>query len=64
MKVNGTIVFLEEHQSLLDFLEAQKYDVRLIAVECNGEIIPRTTYKDVMLKNEDTLEIVSFVGGG
>ena len=64
MQVNGNVIFLEEPQSLLDFLETQKYDVRLIAVQCNGEIIPRTTFKDVVLKDEDTLEIVSFVGGG
>ena len=64
MKVNGTNIFLGGNQSLLDFLEAQSYDIRLIAVERNGQIIPRSTYKDVMLKDEDTLEIVSFVGGG
>lgn len=64
MKVNGTNIFLVENQSLLDFLEAKNYDIRLIAVEHNGEIIPRTTYKDVVLKDEDMLEIVSFVGGG
>lgn len=64
MKVNGNVIFLEEPQSLLDFLEAQKYDIRLIAVQYNGEIVPRTIFKDVMLKDEDTLEIVRFVGGG
>jgi len=64
MKVNGNIIFLEENQSLLDFLETQNYDIRIIAVELNGEITPSSKYKDVMLKDEDTLEIVSFVGGG
>jgi thiamine biosynthesis protein ThiS len=55
---------LEQSQSLSDFLESQKYDIARIAVELNGEIIPKATYKDVILKNEDTLEIVNFVGGG
>ena len=64
MKVNGNIIFLEENLSLLDFLETQNFDIRIIAVELNGEIIPSSKYKDVMLKDEDTLEIVSFVGGG
>lgn len=64
MKVNGTVIFSKENQSLLDFLEAQKYDVRIIAVQHNGEIIPKYAYKDVILKDEDTLEIVRFVGGG
>lgn len=64
MKVNGNIIFLEDNQSLLDFLETQNYNIRIIAVELNGEIILSSKYKDVMLKDEDTLEIVSFVGGG
>lgn len=64
MKVNGTTIFLGEQQSLFDFLEANQYDIRLIAVERNGEIVPKATYKDVMLDDEDTLEIVNFVGGG
>ena len=64
MKVNGTTIFLGEQQSLFDFLEANQYDIRLIAVERNGEIVPKATYKEVMLDDEDTLEIVNFVGGG
>ncbi|SHK18114.1 sulfur carrier protein ThiS [Desulforamulus aeronauticus] len=64
MKVNGTTIFLGEQQSLFDFLEANQYDIRLIAVERNGEIVPKAKYKEVMLDDEDTLEIVNFVGGG
>ncbi|MDD4168726.1 MAG: sulfur carrier protein ThiS [Desulfotomaculaceae bacterium] len=64
MKVNGSIIALVDKQSLLDFLEGNKYDIMKIAVERNGEIVPREAYRNVMLKDEDTLEIVSFVGGG
>ncbi|MGJ7922134.1 sulfur carrier protein ThiS [Neobacillus sp. LXY-4] len=64
MKVNGAFIALEEEQTLYDFLSLQKYDLTTIAVERNGEIVPKPTYKDVFLNNEDTLEIVRFVGGG
>lgn len=64
MRVNGCIVSLNEPQSLFDFLEGQNYDITKIAVERNGEIVPKSTYKIVMLDDEDTLEIVRFVGGG
>ncbi|NLI92717.1 MAG: sulfur carrier protein ThiS [Peptococcaceae bacterium] len=64
MKVNGKLIVLEEKQSLSDFLQANRYDIRIIAVERNGEIVPKSTYKDIMLTDEDTLEIVNFVGGG
>ncbi|MBE6067180.1 MAG: sulfur carrier protein ThiS [Clostridium lundense] len=64
MRVNGIIISLNESQSLFDFLEGQNYDITKIAVERNGEIVPKSTYKNLMLDDEDTLEIVRFVGGG
>jgi thiazole synthase len=35
-----------------------------VAVECNGEIVPRSTLAEVALAEGDMLEIVHFVGGG
>jgi thiamine biosynthesis protein ThiS len=35
-----------------------------VAVELNLEIVPRTTWESVTLKNGDKLEVVHFVGGG
>lgn len=35
-----------------------------VAVERNGEIVPRSTLEHAMLGDGDTLEIVHFVGGG
>ena len=64
MKVNGTYTELTIKQSLQDFLASQNYDVSRIAVELNGEIVPKATYSQVMLDNGDTLEVVRFVGGG
>ena len=39
-------------------------DPAKVAVERNGEIVPRSTLADVPLADGDTLEIVHFVGGG
>lgn len=39
-------------------------DSAKIAVELNGEIVPRSTLADVPLTDGDVLEIVHFVGGG
>lgn len=64
MKLNGSTVSLSMNQTLYDFLEAQKFDITTIAVELNGKIIPRTSYKNITLNGEDTLEVVRFVGGG
>jgi thiazole synthase len=35
-----------------------------VAVERNGEIVPRSTLESAELESGDTLEIVHFVGGG
>ena len=35
-----------------------------IAIEYNGAIIPKTSFKKKYLKNNDKLEIVHFIGGG
>lgn len=64
MKVNGINKKIEKGQTLYDFLVAEKYDIRRIAVERNGEIVPKDSYQDVILQEEDRLEIVQFVGGG
>ncbi|WP_203556646.1 sulfur carrier protein ThiS [Bacillus sp. B15-48] len=64
MKVNGKMIALEKEQTLYDFLTNQNFDLTTIAVERNGEIVPKTTFKDVWLEDKDKLEIVRFVGGG
>jgi sulfur carrier protein len=50
--------------TLQEFLVSSGYDLCKVAVELNGMISPRKTFNDVVLKNTDSLEIVSFVGGG
>jgi sulfur carrier protein len=35
-----------------------------LAIEKNGEIVPRSQFVDVMIKDGDKLEIVGAVGGG
>ena len=37
---------------------------RRIAVELNGEIVPRSRFDGIMLESGDKLEIVTAVGGG
>lgn len=64
VKVNGSFIELEKQQTLYDFLMLQNFNLGIIVVERNGEIVPKDTYQEVLLTNEDTLEVVTFVGGG
>ena len=64
MKVNGEIIHRHSEISLADFVAQQGYRKERIAVELNGEIIPKSAYDDTMVTEADTMEIVHFVGGG
>ena len=47
-----------------DFLRVKGYRPQIIAVEINLAIVPKSDYETVVLKEGDTLEVVSFMGGG
>lgn len=64
MTVNGIQAASEKNQSLSDLLLARELDLRFVAVELNGSIVPKSEYTLLMLRDEDTIEIVRFVGGG
>lgn len=64
MTVNGTEIPLSAPMPLLDFLQNRQYDITKIAVEQNGNIIPKARFGEAMLLPEDKIEIVCFVGGG
>lgn len=40
------------------------FDVARVAVELNGEILPKRNFSETTLHSDDKVEIVSFVGGG
>jgi len=64
MKVNGKIISITKSQTLIDFLKDNNYEITKVAVELNGNIIPKSKFKDMTIQNCDSLEIVTFVGGG
>lgn len=51
-------------KTLTDYLTDRDYPLNRIAVERNGEIVPKTRYGETVLCDGDKIEIVSFVGGG
>ncbi len=62
--VNGKEINLTEDTTVAEYLEQNQYQVKRIAVELNGDILPKYSYSDTMLKDGDLLEVVTFVGGG
>ena len=47
-----------------EMLEKNGYDAKRVAVEINLEILPKANYAEYVLKDEDSVEVVQFVGGG
>nr|WP_320146632.1 sulfur carrier protein ThiS [uncultured Anaeromusa sp.] len=64
MRVNGEKICLEKPLTLTAYLATKQFDCRMVAVERNGQIVPKADYEKVELQEEDILEIVRFVGGG
>ncbi len=63
VRVNGENLELAG-KTVEEYLSTTKYDKTRIAVEINCEIVPKSTYGSTVLKDGDTVEVVSFVGGG
>lgn len=61
--INGTEV-AADGKTLSAYLEESGYTTTRVAVELNGDIVPKAAYDDTKLSAGDEVEIVAFVGGG
>lgn len=64
IKVNGENMSFEKPLTITGLTELLNYDIRLIAVEHNGAIPSKDEYGSIVLNDGDTVEIVTFMGGG
>jgi sulfur carrier protein len=64
LSVNGQPRRLGANARLSELLESLELAGKRVAVEKNGEIVPRSRYADTALADGDRLEIVVAVGGG
>ena len=62
--VNGEKTQLEKPYLLSSLIDQFKFQMIGSALALNGEVIPKSKVKEVILKNQDTIEIVQAVGGG
>ena len=64
IQLNGKKLVIKSNYSLFDLLKKYKLEKKKVAIEHNGTIIPKTSFKKKYLKNNDKIEIVQFIGGG
>lgn len=62
--LNGEIRQLSDDQHVLALLEELGLTGKRVALERNGDIVPRSQFPTQMLHDGDKLEIVVAVGGG
>ncbi len=62
--LNGEEVLLEGKLNVASLIEKYSLDKRKIAVERNLEIVPRSSFEEVMVDEGDRIEIIHFIGGG
>ncbi len=64
LKVNGAERRFAQPLTVEKLLGELGVEGRRIAIERNGEIVPRSRYAQTELANGDSLEVVVAVGGG
>lgn len=62
--LNGEPRQLSDNYSVLDLLHELRLAEKRLAIELNGEIVPRSAYEETALKDGDKIEIVHAIGGG
>jgi thiazole synthase len=64
LTINGESRTLPEPLTLADLLRQLGHDPRKVAIEVNRVVVPARQHGEHRLTNDDTIEIVTLVGGG
>jgi sulfur carrier protein len=64
LDINGERLEFGSNPRVADLIARLALEGKKVAVERNGEIVPRSRFPDTWLADGDKLEIVVAVGGG
>jgi sulfur carrier protein len=64
IRLNGSERDIPGGTSIAALLQLAGYGERRVAVECNGEIVPRSQHAHTVVAHGDHLEVVHAIGGG
>ena len=64
IRLNGETRDIEPDTDLEQLVQALALSSQRIAIELNGKVVTRPSWKDIALDDGDRLEVVHFVGGG
>jgi sulfur carrier protein len=64
VKVNGKEMNLKDGITIDELLSEIKFNKERVVVEVDGVIVSKDDFKSFKLTENNTIEVVSFVGGG
>ena len=64
IQLNGRKISVKQKLSITGLLNKYKIDHKKVAIELNGKIISKNMYKKKIIKANDKIEVVHFIGGG
>ena len=62
--LNGQTYYTEQDINLFDLINYFNYNGYLLVLEHNNLIQHKKNWKNIFIKNQDKIEIVTIVGGG
>ena len=64
IRVNGKVRYIVDNYSILELVKNLKIPLKKVAIELNQEIVDKKNINKIILKKNDKIEIVHFIGGG
>ena len=64
IKINGKVNLVSKNTNLLKLVKNFKIPIKKVAIELNEEIIDKKKLNRIILKKDDKIEVVHFIGGG
>ena len=64
IQLNGKKITIKPKITIFDLLKRFKLNNKKVAIEHNGIIVPVNNYKKKILRDNDVIEVVHFIGGG
>ena len=64
IKLNGKFKSITDIYKISDLVKELKIPLKKVAIELNQEIIDKKRINKIILKKNDKIEIVHFIGGG
>jgi len=62
--LNSDTIELDKPININEFLLSQGYADKMVAIAINGSFVPRSSYKEHLINENDDIEIVAPMQGG